>query len=268
MPRDLALDPVLLSRLEMQRMANVRRALAFEHEAIGGLVAAWTGPGSWNSEADGWSPDTPTTREHLAGVVSFYAERGSPARVTIAPHVDERLLPDLASLGFRLVDLDQQYVIDLHNADPPPAHYPEGFSVRILDPSDDAAVETWSGLVAGLHFGREVTPDEAELDRRVVRHPNSTCLVLEHHHAPVAIAGLEVYGWLACLFLGATVPAWRRRGLQRAMIHHRLRLARDAGARYAIVGSPVGGPTERNALRAGMSLVFTKLTLERPLEGA
>ena len=69
---DPSLEPAAIARMEMRRMAQVRTAIGDEHRRFGGLVAAYSGPGSWNTEADGWSPDARTTREHLRGVIDFY----------------------------------------------------------------------------------------------------------------------------------------------------------------------------------------------------
>lgn len=244
-------------------MAQVRASIADEHERFGGLVAAWSGIGCWNSDADGWSPDVETTRADLEGVIAFYDERGDSARVTIAPHLDGRLLPDLEELGFRFKGVDLQYASDLTAAELAPASYPAGVRSVALDVNDAAKVERWSELCASVHAGRAPNDDERRLDGRVITHPNSRCVFVCAGDEAIGIGGVEVYDGLSCLFMGGVVEQHRRRGIQLALIRERLLTARDMGAHHAIIGSLPGSPTERNALRAGMRMVFPKLEFVR-----
>ncbi|GAB4555066.1 MAG: hypothetical protein Tsb0013_17780 [Phycisphaerales bacterium] len=257
------LEPTTIGALEMRRMAQVRAALADEHERFGGLVAAWSGIGSWNSEADGWSPDTPTTRADLEGVIGFYTRRGDDARVTVTPHQDTALLADLGALGFRLRGVDLQYAIALDETTAEPPTYPDGLRTSGLDPSNEDDIASWSHLTAQTHFRRPPTDDDARLNRRVVTHPNTRCLFVMHGDERVGLAGVEVYDGLACLFMGGVLEAWRNRGVQLALIRERLLIAREMGAHHAIIGSLPGSPTERNALRSGMRMVFPKLEFVR-----
>jgi ribosomal protein S18 acetylase RimI-like enzyme len=257
------LDPEELSRREMRRMAQVRAAISDEHERFGGLVAAWSGKGCWNSEADGWSPDVRTTRADLEGVVGFYAARDADARVAIAPHIDGHLLAELASLGFEMSGVDLQYVIDLRSATLEPAAYPGDVRTEVLDPAADGHARLWSELGARVHAGRDPSEDERRTDRRVIAHPNTRCLFVRAGDDAVGLGGVEVYDGLACLFFGGVVESHRRRGIQLALIRERLAIAREMGAHHAIIGSLPGSPTERNALRAGMRLVFPKLEFVR-----
>ena len=246
-------------------MASVRATISDEHERFGGLVAAWSGDCKWNSEADGWSPDAPTTREHLEGVVAYYDDRQSDANLTIAPHLDGGLLPDLHDLGFRLKGVDLQFAIDLGDAALEGARYPEGVLVVDVDLSSEEDVAEWSRLTGVTHFGGEQTDDDIRLDRRVVEHPNTRCLFVVDGATGerVGLGGVEVYDGLACLFMGGVLESHRRRGLQLAMIRQRLHIAREMGAHHAIIGSAPNSPTERNALRAGMRMVFPKLEFVR-----
>ena len=72
---------------------------------------------------------------------------------------------------------------------------------------------------------------------------------------------------IVALFGLAVVPEYRRRGVQQALIAERLRLARDAGARVATIGSRPGHSTERNVRRMGFQTAYTKVSLVRPGAG-
>ena len=79
----------------------------------------------------------------------------------------------------------------------------------------------------------------------------------------VGSGGLELYEGSGVLIAGTVHEAARRRGFQRAFLRFRMEQAMAAGLDYALVGSPPGGPTERNALREGFSVAYTQLGFRR-----
>ncbi len=72
---------------------------------------------------------------------------------------------------------------------------------------------------------------------------------------------------MACLFGATTLPPYQRRGIQSALIAHRLDAARRAGASLATIGSAPAHHTARNAMRHGFQLAYAKVILVRPGEG-
>ena len=84
----------------------------------------------------------------------------------------------------------------------------------------------------------------------------------------VASGGLEVFENSAVLIAGAVLPHARRQGVQSAFIEFRVRQAAMMGIEYCLVGSLAGGPTERNALRAGFSPVYNPVDLRAPVRSA
>ena len=80
----------------------------------------------------------------------------------------------------------------------------------------------------------------------------------------VAVVGAGMLGASAARHLadaGCVYAESRRKGLQSAFIRFRLAQAASRGLRYATIGSAPGGPTERNALRAGFSAAYTQIGL-------
>jgi GNAT superfamily N-acetyltransferase len=63
----------------------------------------------------------------------------------------------------------------------------------------------------------------------------------------------------------STLPAFRRRGVQRACLAARLDLARAAGCDLAVTSATPGGESARNIERAGFQCVYTSVGLVRPL---
>ncbi len=71
----------------------------------------------------------------------------------------------------------------------------------------------------------------------------------------------------AALFALAVLPAYRRRGVQQALIAARLRAAAEAGATVVTISALPGVATERNARRMGFQVAYTKVVLVRPGAG-
>ncbi len=71
----------------------------------------------------------------------------------------------------------------------------------------------------------------------------------------------------AHLWAGGTRIAFRGRGVQRAMLAGRMRIARELGHNVAFTDSAPGIVTARNVRRLGFQQIATTCTLVRPGEG-
>jgi GNAT superfamily N-acetyltransferase len=80
---------------------------------------------------------------------------------------------------------------------------------------------------------------------------------------PVGCASLAVRDSVATLSAMSTVPGERRRGVQAALIAHRLGAARSAGCVVATSTVEPGGASERNLARFGFAPWFHITTMTR-----
>jgi GNAT superfamily N-acetyltransferase len=80
---------------------------------------------------------------------------------------------------------------------------------------------------------------------------------------PVGCASVTIRDGLANLGAMTTLPAERGRGVQAALIAHRLRLALAAGCDLAISSTNPANVSERNLHRAGFRPLFETVTLTR-----
>ncbi|WP_139306858.1 GNAT family N-acetyltransferase [Modestobacter sp. DSM 44400] len=71
---------------------------------------------------------------------------------------------------------------------------------------------------------------------------------------PVGAAAMSVHGRTAVLGGAATLPHHRGCGVQAALLGHRLRAARCAGAVAATATAAPGSPSARNLVRSGFHL--------------
>ena len=68
---------------------------------------------------------------------------------------------------------------------------------------------------------------------------------------------------VAAFFGTATLPEYRRRGVQGALIAVRLREAARAGCEYAVVSTNPGSGSQRNMERRGFRVAYTKVVMSR-----
>jgi GNAT superfamily N-acetyltransferase len=80
---------------------------------------------------------------------------------------------------------------------------------------------------------------------------------------PIGCASLTIADGIANLGGMSTVPAERRRGVQSALIRHRLDLARAAGCELATSSARTGGASERNLARHGFTCTHVRETWVR-----
>jgi GNAT superfamily N-acetyltransferase len=73
-----------------------------------------------------------------------------------------------------------------------------------------------------------------------------------------------VHGDIALLSGATTLPAWRRRGVQTALLAHRLDDAAASGCRLACVVTAPGTRSQANAQRGGFSLLYARAVLTAP----
>jgi len=275
-----------IARLEEDRLRISIAEIADHAEPwAGGILAA--GPaGTWLNAAIGAGvgpvPDGAANDEdEVERLVGFYERRGVEPRIEIVPQVRPSLLEALASRGFVLRRFLHLFARDLlGRPHEPTATSPEGIAVAVVSPEDEQATRAWATLSA-RNFAPARAPGEADIEigRRIVHHPRCIALGAWVEGELVGGAAFEIgpgpdeselagrHGPIASLFGAAVDPDWRRRGIQRALIEHRLRLAAARGVRFATVSSHPDVATERTARRCGFELVCTKVVLVRPGPG-
>jgi len=249
---------------DAQRLAAVLRELAVEGRPCGSGWMAWDGVGSWADYAAGLGdPAEPFVDADLDDLLDFYALFGQRAVIQVTPYDHAGLLGGLAGRGF----VPQELVnVLVHGGDDLRAAPATDLTFRPVDPADAASLSAFvDAQLIGFHGAVDAAPPGlVPITRRVPAVDRVRCWVVEDDGAPVGSCGLEFWEDSAVLIAGSVFPSARRRGVHQAMLRFRLAWAFEAGARYCLIGSAAGGPTERNALRLGFRPAYTVLDLRGP----
>lgn len=267
------LAPVDIARLEEARQARGVADAAGYAEPIAGGLMCFGGEGSWANQACNLALDGPVTGDELDRLCHFYTSRGVEPRVELCPFADRSLIEGLAERRFVVREFETVLARELASEEDLraalPRGWPQGLTIGRLDPADDAALGEY------IEFGIRgfIGPDAPIPDSwtragiRVARHERCDSFVGRVDGAIVATAGMESAPPVACLFGATTAEAFRQRGVQAAMIVARLERARQRGCTLGVIHSRPGIPTERNALRLGFQVAYTKAILVQPGEG-
>jgi len=230
---------------------QVRRSLHSDGSgAVGeraGPVVRWIPAGGEGWSGIVWSDlDAATADRVIAEQVAFYAARGEEFEWKLysydqPPDLAQRLL----AAGFVAQDAESLMVAETARiAGPGGADVvlPEG--IRLVEVTDEAGVEQ----MIEVH-DRVFGPDprlRASLLTQLRSSPESTVMVLAMAgDEPVCSAriGFGTDTDFAGLWGGGTLPQWRGRGIYRALVGYRARLAAARGYRYLQVdASPESRP--------------------------
>ena len=90
------------------------------------------------------------------------------------------------------------------------------------------------------------------------------CLIGSVDGQPAGTGAVILDSDLAWLSTDATLPQFRRRGLQAALQRARLELARDAGCTIASSEAIPGSASQRNMGRLGFGLAYSRLEIVAP----
>ena len=236
-------------------------------ELVGG-VATWCSPGSPLNKVAGLGFAGVPTAEQLAAVEAAYRERGEGVRVELTTLGDPGIGEALTRRGYHLAGFENVLGLAL------PAGIPAIAGIDIA-PVEKEEAETWLDvLVTGFAAPDEqgVASDE-EFPREVLAKAIEDLTASSGFRRYLARIGgaivggacLRIDGKVAQLSGAATLPAARRRGVQSALLAHRLEKAAAAGCEIAVVTTQPGSKSQQNVQRQGFELLYSRAVLVLPL---
>ena len=233
-----------------------------------GGMAGYSGPGSPFNKIAGVGMGGPLDLVELEDLEGFYADRNTPVQVELASLADASVGEMLTKRGYHLVGFENVLGralgegADLCVRERPVQlkGRPESLEVRLSDESDfliwlDTVVTGFaapdeSGVPSHESFARELM-ESLLTDMAAAEGLERYLAMLDGEPAGAGSMWLE--SGVALLNGASTLPNHRRRGVQGALLEHRLFEAAARGCDIAIVTTQPGSTSQKNVQRKGFN---------------
>lgn len=227
---------------------------------VGGAYAMFDGVGSPLTQSFGLGLFSSPSSADLETLEDFFLSRGADVFHEISPIAEPALLGVLAGRGYHPVELTTilRLPLDASTLLPARAHPPTaGLTTRRIDTDE---LSTWADVSAS---GWGESPELADFMRNfgVITGGSRgvSCFVAELDGTRIGTGAMSVHDGVALLAGASTIPAWRGRGAQGALLQARLAYARELGCDLAMMGAAPGSTSQANAERQGFRIAYTRI---------
>jgi len=233
---------------------------------IAGGKAVYAGPAAPMNKLVGLGFDGPLDLSVLGEVEREWRDRAEPVRVELSILAHPTVGEALTERGYRLRGFENVLGRSLKTLEPL-ASNPE-LTVEVVQDSEaatfmDIAVTSFLEL-----DGTGSGPDDAMSRDEMARVLSDFMIVPGFvrylgriNGQPVGEAAMRLDEGLAQICGAGTLPAFRGRGMQKALLARRLADAQAAGCDFAVVTTAPGSRSQQNVMRRGFELLYTRAVL-------
>lgn len=243
--------------------AEARNAAFGEREGIASIAVRKAGTFTVFDGAQ--SPITQTfglgifeelTLDGLAWIEQFFFAKGAAVAHEVCPLAGVGVTRMLCERGYLPVEMSTVLFQPLAAPDETPDHNAT-VRIRIVDGRED---ELWAQVSADAWAEEQpgLRSFILELGRIFAFRPDLRRFLAEVDGEPAATGVVSLHQGVALLSGAATLPAFRRRGAQAALLAARLRYAAEQGCDLAMMVAEAGSGSQRNAERRGFRVAYTR----------
>ena len=233
-------------------------------ERIGGGVVAYTGPSSPMNKMIGVGFDGVPPEDQLRRIEEKFGERGAPLQAEVSTLADPAFVVHLTTHGYVLQNFENVSGRPLTDSD---ADARGDIEIGVDD--DTAAVWLDAAITGFLHPDGKGVPGEELPPREAMESslkPFAAVKEFRRYFARIGgrvagVASLRLDDGVAQLCGAATIPEFRRRGVQAALFRRRLADARREGCDLAVLTTQPGSTSQENGHRQGFALLYPRAVL-------
>ena len=227
------------------------------HASFGGVESPLT-------QAFGLGLSGPVTEADMTAMEEFYQSHSSPINIETCPLADPSLLKLLNERGYRPIEYSNVFVRELNSDDAQGWPDPTS-SVHVRRPALEE-VEGYSTVVIRSFLeNAEVSPQILDVFASCFHAACTFFFMAEIEGIPAGGGMMSIHQGVASLGGAGTLPEFRNRGVQRALLLARLATATEQGCDLAMVATGPGSGSQRNVERLGFRLVYTRTKFLRDL---
>jgi GNAT superfamily N-acetyltransferase len=220
----------------------------------GGAYAVFDGVDSPCTQTFGLGIFEELTHATLDSIESFFRDRGAPVFHEVSPFAGVAALVLLCERGYRPVEMTS--ILYQQVAQPAPA-IQSIVTVRVAGPQE-AGLWSQINTRGWAHDHPELEGILLELGAVMAAREQIVSFLAEIDGRPHAAGALCLYKGVALFAGAATVPEFRKRGLQSALLSERMRYAFEHNCDLAMMGALPGSESQRNAERNGFQIAYTR----------
>ena len=244
-------------------VACAKMTEAAEFERVAGGYAVYCGAGNPVTQAVGIGLDGPVEAREFDQLEEFYFSRKEPVRVETCPLADGSLLELYAQRGYRVTEFSNVMVRAVGD-ESSPACVP---GMRIWRAGAEE-IDLWVRTVCqGFAEHYPVTEDLLAVMKMFAIAPGTECYLASIEGRVAGGATVAARGRIAGLFGASTLPEFRGRGVQTALLLERLRRAQELRCELVMSLAVPGSHSQRNITRMGLVTLYTRVKFERGVPG-
>ena len=190
----------------------------------------------------------------LDAIERFFLERAAPVLHEVSPLAGVAALDLLCRRNYRPIEISN---VLYRSVEQPAAEDQGRIHVRVIGPEE---AQLWTNVSARgwVHEHPELMDFLLQLGAISSARQQSLCFLAEVDGQPGGAGVLCMHEKVALFGGSATIPELRRRGLQTALLHERMRYAFDHGCDLAMMAAVPGSDSQRNAERKGFQVAYTR----------
>lgn len=196
--------------------------------------------------------------EHLNAVEDFFRSRGVPSTIVLSPLAHESLRNLLGERGYGIAEFNSVLICRIRAEEPfvPPPGI-------VVERVSESTIQRWMRVIAE-GFAQDIKVAE-DVFGGFAALPGALAFLARIEGKVVGGCGGRIIpeARIAALFGTATLPEYRGRGVQSALIARRLHEAAVGGCEYAVVSTQPGSGSQRNMERRGFRVAYTKVVMMR-----
>jgi GNAT superfamily N-acetyltransferase len=229
---------------------------------VAGGIAAYAGKDSPITQAIGVGLDGPVAEADLDRLEEFFHTRGAAAALEICPLADLSLYQMLAKRGYQLAEVSNVLVRDLKSAT---GEEFAGKSAEVVTrPAGAGEADLWTLTVAqGFAEHVPVTREITDIMSGFYHRENASSYLAFINGEVAGGGAVATHKGVGGLFGASTLPAFRRRGVQTALLAARLAWAREQACDVAVSITQPGSISQRNIERFGFRVAYTRTKMFR-----
>ncbi|MEV6555812.1 GNAT family N-acetyltransferase [Nocardia sp. NPDC051756] len=235
---------------------------------VGSGAAVWAGPGSPLDKVVGVGMGDEFDDGTLDEVEAAFAERDTPVQFEVSTLADPAVVERLTRRGYVLSGFEN--VLGLRLEPGRQSNSAAGVQISPVGPDE---FDTWLDVVAtgfaapdlqGIASHEEFPRDALDNSvRDIASATGFSGSIARIDGVPAGGASLRLADGVAQFCGAATLPAFRRRGVQASLLSARLADAAAAGCDLAVVTTLPGSKSQQNVQKIGFQILYTRAILVR-----